>query len=363
MVKPFIHENLDEKYHNMQMLMYYQYDILVDILEKSVKYNLNERHVKGEILKDMGENQHIMEFLKEKGRFDVITTIYKPNIFFSILVDFTDFILESLRCAEKGKTIVAFSLSRKPFHDNLFYLCWLLTKPDELVNRLLNDEIDRYDISNFKRSEKQKIKNIIEEACTILNRKYSEDTKVYDSEVIFNIIYEKSSEYGMAGVWDQSVHIITSNRYYRTKAGNLNFIFNNKDNLNEFTDYFYKKIPILLDFCLEVCLIIFEEVLQMPKEICKINSWIRLIKRNINYDIPIIELENLLKELLSTHLTMICDDCNEGTKMTPELVDEFLKDSLFICQKCGYIERTGKYLVEEKQLLELKEKMTIYLDD
>lgn len=362
MVKPYIHENLPKKYHNKQSLMYYQYDILIDMLIKATEYNLADTQLQGDLLDELEENEDIIDFLIKRQRHKEVAKIFKPHLFFSILVDFTDFILESLRCVEKGKVIVAFSLSRKPLQDNLFYLCWLLTDPEGLTNKILEEDSSSYDISEFRRKNKEELFRVFEETCNTLSTQHEIDPGHYDAKILYDLIYEKSSPYGMSSVWDQSVHLVTTNKHYKTTPGNINFLFSHKENLLEFTDYYFQKMPILLDFCLEVCVKLYENILNVPSSLSYINFLIRIIKRHEGFDIPFLELKSMLEETLPNHLTFNCDNCNRDFKMTKKISEEFFSDSLVTCPYCASIERTGKYLIGDDQLEDLKNQMIITLN-
>jgi len=363
MAQPDIHENLPKEYHKKQILMYYQYDILVDILFKANEYNLSEVQLHGELLKEVKADEDIIEFLFNKQKKAEVIKIFKPHFFFSILVDLTDFMLESLRCIEKGKVVVAFSLSRKPLQDNLFYLCWLLTKPEDIIYKLLKGEDSSiYDISKLKRSNKEEILKVLREACNILSTQHDIDPGHYNPEILYDLIYEKSSPSSMSSMWDQSVHLVTSNKHYKTAPGNINFLFSHEENLLEFMESYFQKMPALLDFCLEVCVKLYEDILNMPRSLSYINFLIRIIKRHGGFDMPILELRDFFEETLPEHITFNCDYCSQDFSMTEEVAYEYFRDPLVTCPHCGFVERTGKYLIGHEQLADLKSKLIIDLD-
>lgn len=363
MATSYMHDNLPEKYHNLQKLMYYQYDILIDMLFKANEFDLAETQLKGELLSELGEKEDLIEFLIEKQKYNEVAEIYKPHLFFSILVDFTDFILESLRCIEKGKVVVAFSLSRKPLQDNLFYLCWLLTKPEDLTYKLLKGEDSSlYDISKLRRGNKEEILKVLRETCNILSNQHDIDPGHYNPEMFYDLIYEKSSFSGMSSAWDQSIHLVTSNKHYKTSPGNINFLFSHEENLLDFTESYFQKMPILLDFCLEVCVKIYEDILNIPESLRYLNFLIRIIKRHEGLDIPISELRDVLVEILPDHVTFTCDDCAQDFTMTEKVAYEYFTEPLVTCPYCGFVERTGKYLIGHKLLEDLKKEITIDLD-
>jgi len=362
-VQPYINENLPEKYHKKQILMYYQFDILADMLFKANEYNLAENRLRGEILKEVKADEDIIEFLMNKQKDSEVAKILKPHLFFSILADFTDFILESLRCIEKGKVIVSFSLSRKPLQDNLFYLCWLLTKPEDLISKLLKAEDSSiYDISKIRRNNKDEVKKVLKEACNILSTQHEINPGHYKPEILYDLIYEKSSPSGMSSIWDQSVHLVTSNRNYKTKPGNINFLFSNEENLSEFMETYFQKMPILLDFCLELCVNLYEDILNIPRSLRDINFLIRTIKRHEGFNMPILPLRDFFEEKLPDHVSFVCDNCSREFSMTDEIAYEYFRDPLVTCSHCGFFERTGKYLIGNEQLEELKSKLIIDLD-
>ena len=134
MAKSHISELLPTKYRKRHQLMLYLYDILVDILVKADKYQLSSLSFR--FTNEINDEIDLFDELDRQKDLDISEYVYIPHIFFSILRDLNYYLFESLSCIERGKVTVAFSLARKPFQDNLFYLSWILVQPHDFLEKI-----------------------------------------------------------------------------------------------------------------------------------------------------------------------------------------------------------------------------------
>src|SRR5699024_6415517 len=120
------------------------------MLEKADKFNLSSSTIN---LKDNQEIpddiDSIIDWLIENGYKKEAYESTKAHVFFSLLRDFLFYMHESFSCSERGKVTVAFSNSRKPIKDNLFYMCWLLVDTEELITKLLDENPKTFDVSSI----------------------------------------------------------------------------------------------------------------------------------------------------------------------------------------------------------------------
>ncbi|WP_341201113.1 hypothetical protein [Planomicrobium okeanokoites] len=158
-----------------------------------------------------------------------------------------------------------------------------------------------------------------------------------------DVIYKKDSPRGLSKIWDQSLHIITSNKRYPTSVGNLNFIFADDNVWYEHWKTYYDKITFIMAFMVEISIAIFEEIYNSNETLKEFNNFIRSMK----YDLTFSEEYNpeMYVELLEA-LTVTCDICSEKYNVKDEVAIEFIYDYLFTCPYGSHLERVGQYYIE-----------------
>ncbi len=360
LAKSSISELLPMKYRKRHELMLYLYDILVDILVKADKYQLSSlsfrftNEINGEI--------DLFDELDRQKDLDISEYIYIPHIFFSILRDLNYFLFESLSCIERGKVTVAFSLARKPFQDNLFYLSWILVQPHDFLKKIQYGAPREYDVSNLK-GKKEFVIDLFSKAKESIQ--YENDfldfsKELLNPELLYDIIYNRKAENSLTSVFDQSIHLVTKNKNYPTEKQNLNFIFSDDKIWDDFWHLFYEKTPYILIYLVEVAIAIFEKYFDIDSEIVILNRYIRNLK--IIFALSgeeNKELESIFDLLFSSDtLSMVCEECRKPYEFNTILVKELKEDYLYTCQSCGLIERLGQYFVSD-ELLSNKRKILI----
>ena len=352
LAKSQISELLPTKYRKRHQLMLYLYDILVDILVKADRYQLSSlsfrftNEINGEI--------DLFDELDRQKDLDISEYVYIPHIFFSILRDLNYYLFESLSCIERGKVTVAFSLARKPFQDNLFYLSWILVQPNDFLEKIQYGSPKEYDVSNLK-GKKEFIIDLFlkaKESIQYENDFLDFSKELIDPELLYDIIYNREAENSLTSVFDQSIHLVTNNKNYPTEKRNLNFIFSDDKIWDDFWCLFYEKTPYILIYLVEVAIAIFEKYFDIDSEIVTLNRYIRNLKivfalsREENK-----ELESIFDLLFSSdNLSMVCEECRKPYEFNTILVKELKEDYLYTCQSCGFIERLGQYYVSDELL-------------
>ena len=360
MAKSHISELLPTKYRKRHQLMLYLYDILVDMLVKADKYQLSSlsfrftNEINGEI--------DLFDELDRQKDIDISEYVYIPHIFFSILRDLNYYLFESLSCIERGKVTVAFSLARKPFQDNLFYLSWILVQPHDFLEKIQYGAPREYDVSNLKGKKEFVIDLFLKakESIQYENNFLDFSKEILNPELLYDIIYNRKAENSLTSVFDQSIHLVTKNKNYPTEKRNLNFIFSDDKIWDDFWQLFYEKIPYILIYLVEVAIAIFEKYFDIDSEIVILNRYIRNLK--IIFALSgeeNKELENIFDLLFSSdNLSMVCEECRKPYEFNAILVRELKEDYLYTCQSCGFIERLGQYYVSD-ELLSNKRKILI----
>ena len=355
-----ISELLPTKYRKRHQLMLYLYDILVDILVKADKYQLSSlsfrftNEINGEI--------DLIDELDRQKDLDISEYVYIPHIFFSILRDLNYYLFESLSCIERGKVTVAFSLTRKPFQDNLFYLSWILVQPSDFLEKIQYGSPKEYDVSNLKGKKEFVIDLFLKakESIQYENDFLDFSKELLDPELLYDIIYNRKAENSLTSVFDQSIHLVTTNKNYPTEKRNLNFIFSDDKIWDDFWRLFYEKTPYILIYLVEVSIAIFEKYFDIDSEIVTLNRYIRNLK--IIFALSgeeNKELESIFDLLFSSdNLSMVCEECRKPYEFNAILVRELKEDYLYTCQSCGFIERLGQYYVSD-ELLSNKRKILI----
>ena len=352
MAKSQISELLPTKYRKRHQLMLYLYDILVDMLVKADKYQLSNLSFR--FTKEINGEIDLFDELDRQKDLDISEYVYIPHIFFSILRDLNYYLFESLSCIERGKVTVAFSLARKPFQDNLFYLSWILVQPNDFLEKIQYGSPREYDVSNLK-GKKEFIIDLFlkaKESIQYENDFLDFSKELIDPELLYDIIYNREAENSLTSVFDQSIHLVTNNKNYPTEKRNLNFIFSDDKIWDDFWRLFYEKTPYILIYLVEVAIAIFEKYFDIDSEIVTLNRYIRNLKivfalsREENK-----ELESIFDLLFSSdNLSMVCEECRKPYEFNTILVKELKEDYLYTCQSCGFIERLGQYYVSDELL-------------
>ncbi|MFO1443259.1 hypothetical protein KDN24_08525 [Bacillus sp. Bva_UNVM-123] len=319
-----------------ELLLYYN-DIIVDILRKADEFNLSQTtfSVKEDI-KLPEKDEDLIDWMLDNGFENEAYSSLKAHLFFSLLRDFIFYMHESFDCSERGKVTVAYTICRKPIKDTLFYLCWLLVDGQELMNNLMKQNPREYDVSSISASRK---KDILECSNKLVGNEFEKD-------ILYNLIYKRDCEYGLSSIWDQSIHLVTGNKNYPTEAGNLNFIFAYDEIWQEFWNIYYQKIPLIMNFAIEVIIKIFESILKPETSIITFNKYVREIKLLKMSQIISDDFINTFKSVLE-HIKVTCEECSNSFNFKGTVSEEFINDYLYTCPHCGNEERVGIYIFDK----------------
>lgn len=360
MVKSYISGVLPEEFRNRHALMLYLYDILVDLLKKADKYGLSS--VRCEFTNPIDENTDPFDELERMKDIEISSELYLNYILFSLLTDLNYFLYESLSCIERGKVTVAFSLARKPFLDNLFYLCWLLVDQDEFMEKFLYHESKKYDISNMKKNSNKVEEVFLKVQDEVLKDKYL--SLNFSSEIfsMYQILFDKQAPNGINGIFNKSMHLVTGDRNYKTQNQNLNYIFFNEENWNEYWELYYVRVPNIILFIVEVAITLFEKFSNIPENYSIYNSFLRESKfiASIKEDKSKEELSVYFDIIFNSDvLTMNCELCNKEYDLESDYFkNEISNDFLISCQYCNHVVRLGQYFINNT-ILERKKVVKI----
>lgn len=339
MAKSDISNILPNEFLSTHELLLYYNDIIVDLLHKADELGLSSS--KFQIKSEQSlptDDEDFIEWMFTHGFETEAYDYLKSHLFFSLLRDFIFYMHESFDCAERGKVTVAYTISRKPIKDTLYYLCWLLVDNKDLLDNLMLKESKEYDISSINFKTK---KRLINEAVKITKAPYEKD-------FIFDLIYKRNFKNGLSKVWDQSLHLVTGSRHYPTEPGNLNFIFAYDDIWDEYWSFYYATMPIIMNFSIEVIIKIFESIAKPDSTTVEANKWIRNFKFLNATNHLTKETDELFRSVLK-HLTITCEKCQKEYQCIGTVADEFINDYLFTCPHCEAQERVGEYFMNKNK--------------
>ncbi|MCZ0716815.1 hypothetical protein [Aerococcus kribbianus] len=267
--------------------------------------------------------------------------ILKPHLLFSLLSDFNMYMGDSLRSIEEGRVSVAFATSRKPIHDTFFYLCWLLSSGDDLLNKIqYSNKAKDYDISEFKRGKSDFI-------ITTLSNAIDEVICPWNGKELYELLYTKDKS-DLASVWNKSLHIITNDKNHTTNPKNLNFVFANNDIWNNLWGYYYSVFLHIYHIAMRVAIKIFQDIFKISENYRVINQVILDIKYLEIIGIEDDDIKSAYKYILE-HTEFYCDKC-ASIYNNQFLLEEILTKNLFACQHCGHMERVGNYIIDDPEI-------------
>jgi len=214
-------------------------DLVSDAFHEIIKkYNIDDDEI------DM------LKFMKEKNIIEPYKYHLIAHLTLALSSDMIHFIYEALRCFEKRKFTVAFSLLRKPFKENLLFLSWLLCDED--------DFLERFSAKNYQTLNNIKKERRIEIFAKAIKKLPT--SNAFDAESIHDVIYSKELASGFEPIWQRATHLITSKgMLLKTEDYNLNFIFEHPFD-NNLLEVLYAKLPYLMLFITQISLESFNKI-------------------------------------------------------------------------------------------------------
>ncbi len=190
------------------------------------------------------DDAEIIDWMRQKGRSEEASEVVERLIVRGLLSDLCQFLFESIESAAKGKVSVAFALLRKPLRDQLFILEWLLADRNGFLREFANGP-ESIDLVELLKRQKDWMKQITESAMS--ESCYSEFVA---SPFMWELRFDKSLGWSLEGYWNQAIHLVTTNRHYRTDPENLNFVFVGDRDRSDLLDRYYQLVPtVLIHLC------------------------------------------------------------------------------------------------------------------
>ena len=219
---------------------FYLHDMMGQLLREVESLNIRsasfELSVEGQQAAAQGSESLIDYLLSSKDRPQT-TRLFLNHVLVALTADYLHFVYEGLIALAKRKFAVAMALLRKPFKEDLFHISWML---GDASDYWLKFEESPSILMESRRTDSALRASIMKKAlenCVL--------AEAFDPTLIERIIYDKNEPNGLAGLFDQATHLVTSSRSIRTEPMNLNFIFKNPLD-NDIFESVYSAIAMVL---------------------------------------------------------------------------------------------------------------------
>lgn len=184
------------------------------------------------------EGEELYRWMEEHKDETILWEMDFKGIIPALTTDFCHYVLEALRASKRGKLTVAYSLLRKPFQDNLFYLEWLLADLPDLMERFRTKGPEALEVKGLPVARR---KEVIEGAIAKMKSGHP-----IDPEFIYDLRYNRAIHFSLAGSFDKAIHLITTGTHLRTDHQNFNFVFSGPEAWESQWSAIYRTIPLLL---------------------------------------------------------------------------------------------------------------------
>ena len=267
---------IEPQYSSNHNFLIYCNDVLVSLLKyadreklSSVKINFKNKEEENNFA-NLKEGSYIFDWMQEHGYSDEMYELEYRHTFFSLVADFCHYMLESFECAAKKKVAVAYALLRKPLRDNLYYIEWLATEREDLLDKLVNSNAD----------------SLVINKCSA--KKYIEKVeKIYGiahQNGFFSFRYDKNDKKSLEKIWNKANHVITTHSYTKSAQGELNFVFLNEERIDEFIRYYYCVVPLVMSYAVDLIVAMFEQIINVNSMTNAINRVLKISRQACTTD-------------------------------------------------------------------------------
>lgn len=335
----------------MDEINYARYDylnyckhVLLDIVEYADKHSLTTTEIPFKNDADRKNFENLCELNDENGMKWLLNNGYEETIydctykyvFFSLLVDFSNFYGASIEQAFAGNITVAWSLLRRPLQETLAYIEWLSLNHYELIKMMLNSgDVKSYDLKSKKNHQLRK--NIIDEVYKGIK---SDDFNVYDFR------YSKNDEYSLDGILNGSIHLITTyNEYFKTVPSSLNFVFDDKAGREKCINMYFTAVPWVMYYAMRTIMKVFGDIAQLKNYTLIMNEY-NLRLKNLKA-LQTMSLEEGLR-VAEIEYPIYCPKC--GNKMETHTEWQAYAYKSVICPQCKNEIGTFGYIFDFEEI-------------
>ena len=284
----------------------------------NVRVEINEQE--SELLR---EGSHVLDFLAGTGRGDLERRVVINHVCNCLYADILHFTYEGLRALEKRKFTVAFALLRKPMKEGILMAAQMCSDEDDFFRKL---KFNPKSLLDNKELGKEKIVRIITSAL----EKCKFD--LAQSEVIYDLLFERGRDDGLAPLFDKATHFITGYTKIRTEDYNINFIFKDPFDNDVYRGSSYPIIGIALMLLnvmqLELCA-------RMGEIDQKRRNWLMISSLGA-YQALFIggrpKLLGLMNSVLKEFLQ--CPNCGQSLRILKQDAPRFFIGELVECSHC-----------------------------
>ncbi|MBA4029894.1 MAG: hypothetical protein C0478_03205 [Planctomyces sp.] len=283
------------------------------------------------------DDGHVLEWLQKSGRTDEAKQVLERTLVHGLLSDMCQFLFESIECAAKGKVGVAFALLRKPLRDQLFMLEWILADRDDFLAAFSKGP-EAVDLCDLLKKRPDWMKSITTSALS-----HSAYSELGDGIFLWESRFDKAVHWSLEGDWSRALHLVTTNRHYRTEVENLNLTFIDVEDRAALQERFYQIVPGLL--C-HLCGVVRAITERWDPEFISMGRFFNL-RLVANLELSAREhateaIEPFGVDAINEFLRELCIECLE-CKQPLQLagtrdLERFVIDLLVRCNQCGFLD-------------------------
>lgn len=328
--------DLPEQFQFSHQYCFFLHDQLVSLLkggEAADIFSHGWTVVEGEAHPPLNlSGEELIQWLEKNGKKDVVFSLYYKQICAALVSDMLKFVYEALSCSAKGKLTVAFALLRKPLKENLFFLEWLLARPDEMLAAFDGSHEQKLINKRFSDSER---KQIIQEAV-----ENSRTGEWFPAELIYDIRYNKSFATGFEALFQKANHLVTSFRFLETERANFNFVFSDEDAWQSQWEGLYSFLPIMLFHTVQIVKSIIENFAQLTeqRDLDPVRALIGLALWFQRRPKPI-EARPILDSIANSLLEVRCPQCGSALEASYIALEKIYIDNVLSCKECAWSHR------------------------
>jgi hypothetical protein len=338
---------IPKKYWKAHEFCFFIHDRLADLL---VEYDVNQVQESVAIAfrdaiagrEEEFKDVDLLEFLKDES-----TDLYRQHIIGHVVValtaDMLHFLFEALRCFEKRKFSVGFSVLRKPLKEHLLYLAWILADENDFVQRFSSRN---YETLNSVPSERRL--EIFSHAIDKLRI-----GEAFDANLLSEILYSKQHSYGFEPTWQRATHLITSmGDLLKTEDYSFNFVFDDAGQ-DDYYEFLYSKLPYVLTFLSQVTLEAFDRVLKVSP---RAFSHFAIVVMGC-YDAMFLKRgRQPIAATLRRHFAYFlkCSHCDSPLRFTRKTAPMLYMSEQLPCSRCGTLAEVPLYYILSFAKIELE---------
>jgi hypothetical protein len=288
----------------------------------------NEQHQK-ELSQLKGEE--IARWLEKNGYKNELEKMTIRTLYPALLWDLYQFVAEALECSEKARLTVTYALLRKPFRDDLFYLEWLLAKPQDFIDLFQDKNPSEFSLDKMLRDDK--VRGIVRNAVGRTAKKDS-----VDPEVIYDMRFNKIVGFSFDAMWNKALHLVTTAKTHSTEHQNMNFIFSDDEDRAYQWRHIYSFLPVALDYAVDVA----ESLMYIMLGNERPNYHVDFFHRELGFAVwskEVVDWQNnpeLSSEMPNDldDLHFECPKCNKVIDMQENLARILFLERKMKCPKC-----------------------------